>query len=82
MQQPLAHHLPAQGLLSRLSAFFATRHEARRNRAEFNKLLDVDDHLLKDMGVRRDEVRWAAQLKRSQDPGLALRQYLACARKS
>jgi uncharacterized protein YjiS (DUF1127 family) len=43
-----------------------------RARSEMAKLANCDDQILKDLGIRRDEVRWALRLPLSQNPRLAL----------
>ena len=43
-----------------------------RARSEVAMLADCDDRILQDLGIRRDEVLWAARLPLSQNPRLAL----------
>jgi uncharacterized protein YjiS (DUF1127 family) len=43
-----------------------------RARKAVRELLDMEDHLLADMGVYRADVAWAAQLPLSQNAVLAL----------
>jgi hypothetical protein len=43
-----------------------------RARSKMAKLATCDEQILKDLGVRRDEVRWALRLPLSQNPRLAL----------
>ncbi|MCF6273516.1 MAG: DUF1127 domain-containing protein [Rhodobacteraceae bacterium] len=52
----------SNGLLARLSGFLRTRREQRINRAVFKNLLALDEHILKDIGVTRGDVIWAANL--------------------
>ena len=55
-----AHHqahvsgsLEGEGILSRLIANFQARRTVK-------KLIQMDDYILRDMGVTRDEINWAA----------------------
>ena len=41
-------------------------------RRKLTNLLDLDDHLLADVGVKREDVKWALDLPFSHDPGLEL----------
>ncbi len=41
-------------------------------RSEMAKLANCDDQILQDLGILRDEVRWALRLPLSQNPRLAL----------
>ena len=43
-----------------------------RARSEMAKLANCDDQILKDLGIRRDDVRWALRLPLTQNPRLAL----------
>jgi len=43
-----------------------------RARSEMAKLANCDDKLLLDLGIQRDDVRWALRLPLSQNPRLAL----------
>ncbi len=52
-------------LLARASAF--------NSRRKFRRMLDLDDHVLNDIGVVRAEVEWAANLPLNVDAGGALR---------
>jgi uncharacterized protein YjiS (DUF1127 family) len=45
---------------------------ALKNRRRLAVLTDLDDHLLADLGVSRDDVRWALDLPFSYDPGVEL----------
>lgn len=44
-----------------------------RRRRHFNRLLDLDDHMLKDVGVTRGEVEIASNLPLSADAATELR---------
>ena len=62
-QSPNLH----SGLLARAGAV--------NRRRKFRRLLDLDDHMLDDIGVIRAEVEWAARLPTwHRTPGRALRQ--------
>ena len=43
-----------------------------QRRRQLIALTEVDDHLLADIGVTREDVRWALDLPFSYDPGLEL----------
>ena len=58
------HHL-ANTLVNRLRQM--------RRRRGFTRLLDLDDHMLKDIGVTRGEVELAVQLPKSVDAATELR---------
>ena len=45
---------------------------AWRSRRKLTSLLDLDDHMLADVGVTREDVKWALDLPFSHDPGLEL----------
>ncbi len=42
--------------------FLRERQKLRVNRAAFNSMLSLDDRMLSDIGVTRDNVRWASKL--------------------
>jgi uncharacterized protein YjiS (DUF1127 family) len=52
---------------------YARLGQRRRDRAAFRRLLELDDHLLADIGCTREEVRWAASLPSDTNAALALR---------
>ena len=60
---------PIHALSDRL---FERLRQIRRRRG-FSRLLDLDDHMLKDIGVTRGEVEIAASLPLSIDAATALR---------
>jgi uncharacterized protein YjiS (DUF1127 family) len=64
-QAQTAGSLPGAGLLENLLRNWAARRAVRR-------MESLDDHLLRDIGVTRDEVRWAAGLPLSQNAALSL----------
>ena len=54
-----------ESLASRLrqfSNYLARRRQLRQDRDAFNAMLSLDDVLLKDSGVNRDNVHWASKL--------------------
>ena len=42
------------------------------SRRKLANLMDLDDHMLSDVGLTREDVKWALDLPFSHDPGLAL----------
>lgn len=54
------------------AARFATRYRNWRARRNVRNLLELDDRMLADIGVRRDEVAWAAQLPLAVNAALEL----------
>ena len=48
--------------LRQFSNYLARRRQLRQDRDAFNAMLSLDDVLLKDIGVTRDNVRWASKL--------------------
>ena len=58
-----------------LPALFSHVGKAMRNwigRRKLKQITELDDHLLCDIGVTREDVRWALDLPFSYDPGLEL----------
>ena len=49
-----------------------TAWNAWARRRKLASLLDLDDHMLADVGVTREDVKWALDLPFSYDPGLEL----------
>jgi uncharacterized protein YjiS (DUF1127 family) len=47
-------------------------YKAHVSRRQLIRLSEVDDHLLADVGVSREDVRWALDLPFSHDPGVEL----------
>jgi len=74
-------HMTAHGALARLRAWAGTRRQRRIDRDAFRTLLGLDDAMLKDIGVTRDEVRRASDLPLSVNAALEL-ETLAKSRKS
>lgn len=48
--------------------------ELRRDRAAFGNVARLDDRLLEDIGVTREEVEWAARLPLARNAARALRE--------
>ena len=59
--------------LHQLSASLAERVRQYRRRRGFKRLLDLDDHMLRDIGVTRAEVELATGLPLATDAGRELR---------
>ena len=64
-QAQTAGNLPGTGILEKLLRNWLARKAVRR-------LQDLDDHLLRDIGASREDVRWAASLPLSHNSALAL----------
>ena len=64
-QAQTAGNLPGAGILEKLLRNWLARKAVRR-------LQDLDDHLLRDIGANREDIRWAASLPLSHNPALAL----------
>jgi uncharacterized protein YjiS (DUF1127 family) len=60
------------GLLATLINTARTVWVAGLRRRKLASLLDLDDHMLADVGVTRADVKWALDLPFSHDPGLEL----------
>ena len=54
-------------LLSRFGKYLVLKHNQRIDRMAFNSLLKLDDNLLKDIGVTRQDVIWASNLPLHED---------------
>ena len=65
--------VPTRHPIHDLANRFAGRLRQIRRRKGFNRLLDLDDHLLDDIGVHRHEVEYAANLPISVDAATELR---------
>ncbi|MFK7892194.1 MAG: DUF1127 domain-containing protein [Granulosicoccus sp.] len=59
-----------RGLLNRI----AIRRQQKLNRDAYRNMLLLSDELLADIGVTRDQVRWAEKLPLDQNAALALRE--------
>ncbi len=73
MIQNTTHTARAGHPLHQLSVSLAERIRQYRRRRGFKRLLDLDDHMLRDIGVTRAEVEIAANLPLSVDAGQELR---------
>jgi uncharacterized protein YjiS (DUF1127 family) len=62
----------SSGALPALLDGLRTAFRSWRRRRQLVKLNDLDDHLLADMGVTREDVRWALDLPFTHDPGIEL----------
>lgn len=59
-------------IFGQLKAHLARRRIERRDRMAFARMLTLDDSMLRDIGVHRGDVEWAARLPLSQNGGAAL----------
>lgn len=59
--------------LNRVRTWYRRRRASRQARAAFMNTVHLDDRILDDMGVTREEVLWAASLPIEQNAALALR---------
>lgn len=62
----------SETLLSRAGRAIRSVFHAWNSRRKLVRLLDLDDHMLADVGVTREDVKWALDLPFSHDPGLEL----------
>ncbi len=60
-------HSAIQMSLATLRQRLSERRRQRQLRQEYLAMLDLDDHILRDIGVTRGQVAWAAQMPLSQD---------------
>ncbi|MBX2837079.1 MAG: DUF1127 domain-containing protein [Gammaproteobacteria bacterium] len=72
----LTHRAAAKAKLAELARtitqFFVIRYNQRIDRQAFNNVLTLDDRALKDIGVTRQDVKWASRLPLSEDAALKL----------
>lgn len=68
--------------LERVSYWYRRRRDLKESRAAFMHTVHLDDRLLDDMGVTREEVLWAASLPLEENAALALRTRAAKRRRS
>lgn len=61
-------------LFKAITQFFATRYNRRIDRQAFKNVLTLDDRTLKDIGVTRQDVKWASHLPLSEDAAIRLEQ--------
>lgn len=67
-------HAPAAGFaIDTLARNLVSRAAALGQRRRMTRLLDLDDHMLDDIGVTRGEIQTALSLPLSVDAGVALR---------
>ena len=64
---------PLAGLIERLRRSAAQARERRLEREGLRKMLELDDHSLRDIGVTRGDIAYAAGLPASEDPSGSLR---------
>ncbi|MEM6384253.1 MAG: DUF1127 domain-containing protein [Pseudomonadota bacterium] len=65
---------PVLTSLARLWSTIEVWHTHLRNRQGVESLLKMDDAILRDIGVTRDDVRWASRLPFNVSAGAALAQ--------
>ncbi|MDJ0640984.1 MAG: DUF1127 domain-containing protein [Paracoccaceae bacterium] len=73
MIQNTTHNARTGHPLHQLSVSLAERIRQYRRRRGFRRLLDLDDHMLRDIGVTHAEVEIASNLPLSVDAGQELR---------
>lgn len=61
------------GLAARIGGTLSAMVRAYRGRRSLRTLIDADDRMLRDIGVTRDDVRWALEAPAGQDPSSLLR---------
>ncbi|MGX1308601.1 uncharacterized protein YjiS (DUF1127 family) [Amorphus suaedae] len=61
------------GMAARVGKTLSAMVRAYRGRRSLRTLIDADDRMLRDIGVTRDDVRWALQAPAGQDPSSLLR---------
>lgn len=66
-QAQVAGNMPGAGLIEKLLRNWLARKAVRR-------LERLDDHLLRDIGASREDIRWAAGLPLSANAALALQE--------
>ena len=62
----------SSGILLAAAKAVRSAFHAWQSRRKLVRLLDLDDHMLADVGVTREDVRWALDLPFSHDPSLEL----------
>lgn len=65
------------GTINAIKNWWKIRAEQRINRAAFQHLISLDDDMLKDIGVTRDDVNWASRLPTDQNASLELQRVAA-----
>lgn len=66
-QAQVAGNIAGTGIVEKLLRNWLARRAVRR-------LQDLDDHLLRDIGARREDIRWAASLPLNTNAALALQE--------
>jgi len=61
-----------------IKQLLVTRYNQRIERQAFNNLLALDDRTLKDIGVTRQDVKWASRLPLSEDAAIKLEIITRC----
>lgn len=61
------------GMTARVGKAVVRMWKTYRARRALRTLIDVDDRMLRDIGVTRDDVRWALRASTGQDPSALLR---------
>jgi len=54
-------------LCKTISKYIATRYNQRIDRQAFEQMHRLDDRMLKDLGITRQDVKWASRLPLSED---------------
>jgi len=59
-------------LAKKVTQFFVIRYNQRIDRQAFKNVLTLDDRTLQDIGVTRQDVKWASRLPLSEDAAIKL----------
>jgi len=59
-------------LAKTITQFFVIRYNRRIDRQAFKNVMTLDDRMLKDIGVTRQDVMWASRLPLSEDAAAEL----------
>lgn len=60
------------GFRNAIATYLARRRERRVNREAFQHMLSLDETMLRDIGVTRNDVLWASRLPLSENAALEL----------
>ncbi len=76
---PMIHQIGPQvfAILQRVRHWYRQHRDQKEARAAFMHTVHLEDRLLDDMGVTREEVMWAASLPLEENAALALRKRAA-----